>query len=607
MLINGLHEIIFVFFSVSKFDKVETVLIKEFQHKGQLRIKLMFKYNRELIEKIRKLPDSKWSQTMRCWHISYRDDYLKYLKEALYGQCNIDMFERKGVSDKKESGRIDSELNPSANNKGKNFLKAYTDTMLLKRLSPLTQKVYTEFFRQFLDHFSDTDIDEHDYKSIYGYIKERAQTLGYTRRKQMIASVKFYYEQVLNRDRMYFNLGKQIKPVMAHVHIPFYKIIEIIEKIKSPPDRFLLFLAYHLNLTPLEITALKTTEHGNLYRHHHVKNNPTCSDYLKKLISELLKAAQNTEHFFKAGKLPLNGAQIREKVYGLLSHYKLTEIYVYQLKTALEGTDYFEQTRRNYLSAFMNFLRSFDYMHPTLIGDREIKEFLLLCSQKSEAYQNNMISAIRVFYKVVYNRDISGHFLVRPRPGKHLPDIFEKEELVALYRCLENKKHKLLIMLIYSAGLRRSEVQELKIKDINERSNVLFIRSAKGKKDRVTILPVGIKELMNEYIREFKPKVYFFEGDKPGKRYSFSSMNNILKAAAKKAGIYRRVHLHMLRHSFATHSLEHGMDIRYVQELLGHVDLKTTQRYTHITSIALHKLKSPFDYLEIDKNEFKFD
>jgi integrase/recombinase XerD len=84
-------------------------------------------------------------------------------------------------------------------------------------------------------------------------------------------------------------------------------------------------------------------------------------------------------------------------------------------------------------------------------------------------------------------------------------------------------------------------------------------------------------------------------------------MNNILKAAANKAGIHRRVHLHMLRHSFATHSLEHGMDIRYVQELLGHVDLKTTQRYTHITSIALHKLKSPFDYLEIEKNDFKFD
>ena len=191
--------------------------------------------------------------------------------------------------------------------------------------------------------------------------------------------------------------------------------------------------------------------------------------------------------------------------------------------------------------------------------------------------------------------------------GKHLPDIFEKDEIVAIYTCLENKKHRFLIMLIYSAGLRRSEAQNLKIRDVNFKSNILFIRSAKGKKDRVTIIPGGLKELMNEYLKEYNPKVYLFEGDKPGEKYSFSSMNNVLKSAAKKAGIKHRVHLHMLRHSFATHSLENGMDIRYVQELLGHVNLKTTQRYTHMTSIALHRLKSPFEYLQLDKNEYKFD
>jgi site-specific recombinase XerD len=325
------------------------------------------------------------------------------------------------------------------------------------------------------------------------------------------------------------------------------------------------------------------------------------------LIREHSGEGQRSGYYFKSEELPLSGIQIRKRVYGLLSYYKLEEIYVNQLKTVLESTNFAKQTGRNYLSAFIHFLRYFNYRHPTLISNSRIKEFLLLCSQKSEAYQNNMISAIRFYYKAVYRRDISGRFLIRPRTGKHLPDIFEEDELVALYRCLDNIKHRLLIMIIYSAGLRRSEAQDIKIRDINIRSNTLFIRSAKGKKDRITLLPAGLKEMIKEYLRKYKPKVYLFEGDIPGKPYSFSSMGNVLKAAAKIAGINRRVHLHMLRHSFATHSLEHGMDIRYVQELLGHVDLKTTQRYTHVTREALQKLKSPFDYLEIDKNEFNFD
>jgi len=586
---------------------LETVLLKEVLFKGNRRIKLVFKYNRELIEAIKKLPGRKWSNDMRCWHIPYRDDYLEYIKRALHGICNIARHKEEGLCNKNIAGKTGSERNAGIKKNDKKFLKVYTDTMLLKRLSPMTQKVYCGFFKEYLEYFSYSDIDKHNYQIIYGYVKKRAQDLGYARRKQMIAAVKFYYEQVLNRERMYFNIGKQIKPFIAHIHIPFYRIIKILERIKPPSDRLLLFMAYHLNLSPTEISGIKTKNYEWLYKHHQVRNNQLYRDYFKDLIFKYLRTVQNNAYFFMAGKLPLNGMQIRKRVYGLLSNHRIEEIYVFQLKSVLESTDYSKQTGRNYLSAFICFLRYFNYKHPTLIGNKEIKDFLLLSSQKSEAYQNNMISAIRFYYKVVYNRDIPGNFLIRPRPGKHLPNIFEEEELVALYQCLDNIKHRLLIMLIYSAGLRRSEAQDIKVRDINIRSNMLFIRSAKGKKDRITVLPVGLKEIIREYLRVYKPKVFLFEGNNPGKKYSFTSMGNVLKAASRKAGIKRRVHLHMLRHSFATHSLEHGMDIRYVQELLGHSDLKTTQRYTHMTSVALQRLKSPFDYLEIEKKETNFD
>ena len=589
---------------------MKTVYIKKVQHKGQDRISLTFEYDINLIDKVKKLPDCNWSQTMRCWHMPYRDDYREYLSKILpciefKSEQDIQLT-RKSVNKMALPDNKKNELKSGVNNKNKALLKVYTDTMVLKRLSSSTQKVYSEFFKEFSDYYYETNIDKLDYQRIFKYIKKKAENLGYTRRKQMIAAIKFYFEQVLKREKMYFNLGKQIKPVLTIVHIPFYRIIRIFHNIKPPNDRLLLFLSYYLNLTPQEVSTLKTTEYKNLYNHH-IVNNPVCREYYNTLVSEQIKLIRGTEYLYEDGNLPLNATRIRNKVYNLLKHYKLEEIYIYQLKIVLESTDFSDSTKRNYLCAFISFLKSFEFSHPTLIDNKKIKEFLLLCSQKSEAYQNNMINSIRVFYKIAYNREISGQYLVRPRMGKHLPDIFEKDEIVAIYNCLENKKHRFLIMLIYSAGLRRSEAQNLKIRDVNFKSNILFIRSAKGKKDRVTIIPGGLKELMNEYLKEYNPKVYLFEGDKPGEKYSFSSMNNVLKSAAKKAGIKHRVHLHMLRHSFATHSLENGMDIRYVQELLGHVNLKTTQRYTHMTSIALHRLKSPFEYLQLDKNEYKFD
>jgi site-specific recombinase XerD len=251
---------------------------------------------------------------------------------------------------------------------------------------------------------------------------------------------------------------------------------------------------------------------------------------------------------------------------------------------------------------FLHFLQSFHYKHPGTISNEEIKEFLLLTGRKSESYQNGMISALKFCYKMAYNRDIYERYLVRPRVGLHLPDVLDPDEIVAIYHQLENKKHKLLISLIYSAGLRRSEARNLKLTDLNIKAGQVFVREAKGNKDRLTVLSGKLIGLLKDYLAEFKPIKYLFEGDRLGEPYSFTSMGNVLKDAAKSAGIRRRVHLHMLRHSFATHCLEQGTDIRYVQVLLGHFNLKTTERYTHLTTIGMKKLKSPFDYLDINEN-----
>ncbi|MBW6498439.1 MAG: tyrosine-type recombinase/integrase [Bacteroidales bacterium] len=160
-----------------------------------------------------------------------------------------------------------------------------------------------------------------------------------------------------------------------------------------------------------------------------------------------------------------------------------------------------------------------------------------------------------------------------------------------------NIKHRAMLSLIYACGLRRSELLNLKPADVDSKRKLLIIRQAKGRKDRVAGLPESIIEMLREYYKEEKPKVWLFEGQEKGERYSATSLQKVLQNSVSKAGIKKPVSLHWLRHSFATHLLESGTDLRYIQELLGHKSSKTTEIYTHVSTKSLEKIKSPFDDL----------
>lgn len=571
----------------------KSIAIAEVFHSGEKRIKLIFEYNTELIDLIKKIPGSRWSKTMNAWHIPYRCDYKQFIHQYFESDCP----KQKEIKTRPEPAKLIATVPED------NYLKIYDDSMKLKRLSLTTQQVYGQYFGEFVAHYNHQPINDLTFSQLYYYIKTRAQTLGLTRRRQMIAAIKFYYEKILLRPKMFFNLGKQISVVVMPVHISFYTIKNLIVHIKSPHDKLLLFLAYHINLTPKEIAGLKITNEDKKHVGFRVNNNANAIDYLHELWIAHIQNLNPRQYLFELNGNCMDGQKIRKRVYKLLQYYQLEEIYQEQVKGALDENDLSASTRRAYQSMFLYFIKGFGYKHPTEITNEEIKEFLLLTGQKSASYQNNMISSLKFCYKAIYNREINERYLVRPQTGTRLPDVLDREEVVAIYHKLDNLKHKLLITLIYSAGLRRSEAQDLELKDVHFKTGQLFIRDAKGNKDRITVLSGRLKGLMNAYLEQYKPARYLFEGDHKGEKYSFSSMAMVLKGAAKSAGIRRRVHLHMLRHSFATHCLEQGMDIRYVQELLGHFNLKTTERYTHMTTVALQNLKSPFDHLDMGQQD----
>lgn len=260
---------------------------------------------------------------------------------------------------------------------------------------------------------------------------------------------------------------------------------------------------------------------------------------------------------------------------------------------------YSNNTKRAYTHYFKEFLIYFNNRNISKLDSSSINEYIIeLINSKnmSNSQQNIRINSINFYYeKVIETRNISLK-LHRPRKEHKLPKVLSKGEVQRLINSIINIKHKTIVILLYSSGLRRSELISLKVRDIDSERMVIIVKNSKGNKDRITLLSTKVLKLLREYYTKYKPCNYLFEGIKGGK-YSATSIIKIIKKAAIMAGIHKNVTPHMLRHSFATHLLEQGTDIRYIQELLGHKSSKTTEIYTHVSINAIDKIQNPADDL----------
>ena len=275
-------------------------------------------------------------------------------------------------------------------------------------------------------------------------------------------------------------------------------------------------------------------------------------------------------------------------------------IYIEQLEKQLHLQRYRWSTIKSYKSNFKKFLLFFPERNPAEIQKEEIRKYLLcLINQKeiSESMQNSVINAIKAYYEMVLKDEKMYFYDLRPRKSKKLPNVLTEEEVIRLLKSVENLKHKCILMLIYSGGLRISEAVNLQMTDIKRDKNCIFVRDAKGKKDRYTLLSQKALEMLQTYYKQYRPEYWLFEGQDGG-RYSTRSIQSFLKRAVKASKINPLTTAHTLRHSFATHLLEKGVDLRYIQELLGHASPKTTEIYTHITRKGMEKLQSPLDGLD---------
>ena len=268
-----------------------------------------------------------------------------------------------------------------------------------------------------------------------------------------------------------------------------------------------------------------------------------------------------------------------------------------EYEAILKRRRYSENTIKTYISYFKNFIAFFSDKDLKKITPEDINSYILgLIERKniSVSQQNQRINAIKFYYEKVLKREKQYYLIERPRAEKKLPTVLSKEEVNRLISTIDNIKHKCIISIIYSAGLRRSEVLNIKPADVDSDRMLIKISGGKGNKDRYSLLSGKLLEDLRIYYKEYKPEIWLFEGLNGGK-YSAESVAKILKKALLKSGLKKIVTPHTLRHSFATHLLEQGIDLRYIQELLGHTSSKTTEIYTHVSNKQLGKIISPLD------------
>ncbi len=280
------------------------------------------------------------------------------------------------------------------------------------------------------------------------------------------------------------------------------------------------------------------------------------------------------------------------------------------IRRELRLRNYSHKTIKAYTSCLRSFVAYFRPRHPRDLHETDISNYLLyLLSEKGQASGtvNQVFNALRLLYVDLYKKPFVIGTLPRPQKGRKLPDVLNDSEIQKLFQSVDNLKHRTMLMLAYASGLRVGELVRLKIEDIDGERGLIHIRNAKGMRDRFTVFPASLRGQLLSYWKEYNLGMtgWLFPGHTSNRHLGERSIQAVLERSLKSSGIAKPASMHTLRHSFATHLLEHGTDLRYIQELLGHQSVKTTEVYTHVSKRVLGKIISPLDVLA-GKNEHNF-
>lgn len=540
-------------------------------HKGVTRIKLDFPYNQQIASDLRKICDAHWSKTKGAWHIPYTKEAFEQLKLLF---PNVEYPETKTeIAKSVELPKNLSQITP----------EIPTTTVQQWDKSEITIDVIG---RKIVLKMPKVDVDVHFVQSLkyskWDKVQYRWIIPNYSVNLELL---KGYFKERITKLTTHDQFEIETKSGIVH-KIQKNEILII----KTATGRLKLLFDFNREITKIIKQMPFNTWDAN--------NKWWTIPYSEQLLQQIKDVADGYQMIVTIKEDEKFGAKVaRISAFDIPNYRKCPD----EMHQKLIELRYSEHTRRTYTATFEEFINYYHRHDISAIDELMIVTFIryLVTERKvSIAYQNQSINAIKFYYEKVLGGARKVYYIDRPRSEKTLPIVLSTTEVASIIKQVDNLKHKTLLMLAYSSGMRIGEIINLKITDIDSQRKQIKIEQGKGKKDRYTVLSERVLPLLRDYYKEYKPKHYLFEGPKE-KQYSTTSIHVILQTAVIKAGIKKRVTMHTLRHSFATHLLEQGTDLRYIQSLLGHENTKTTQIYTHVTTKGFDQIKSPLDNLEL--------
>jgi integrase/recombinase XerD len=539
-------------------------------HRGEDRLKLEFPYNTFVAGQIKQLPHAAWSQTHKAWHIPFTE-------EAIGGLLKI--FPETEINCSTESKPVIENLPPATSPAASSIVSTQStfDDRKRIKIEVIGRKIILKLPK------NDADI-------------KFINSLKYSRwDSRMFCWEIPNYPGNLDMLKDYF--ASRIDELKVHekfdvsTHNETYTIgnNELLI-IKTRAGRLKLIFGYQ-NALRLQIKKYP-------YCSWDAKNKwwtiPFSDLYLNEIQTLALETGIKVTYEEEAAG---SSGVKRITAYDIPNYRQCPLEMILQMKEKR----YSERTIKVYTGMFTEFINYYHKFDIDTINEAQIISFLryLVMERKvSTSYQNQAINAVKFYYEKVLKGQRKFYFVDRPNREITLPVVFNEEEVIRLLSSVSNIKHKCMLMLAYSAGLRLGEIVRLKLSDIDRERMQIRVEEGKGRKDRYTKLSARFLVTYDKYLEEYKPVEYVFNGAKGG-LYSESSVQTMMSTTLKKAGITKDASIKTLRHTFATHSLECGVDLRYIQSMMGHASSKTTEIYTHITTKGFDQIKSPMDNLDI--------
>ena len=567
---------------------MSNINIERIYHRNAWRIALRFDYHFATIQQVKKLENIRWSNSKRCWYLPFEPSSVEALKTT-FSNLKIPeslLFRTKLSS--KSFEKADIVHSPLAAVPGGDTQKANIEptqkgsipkSIVLRGGLFVIQIPYDKKEVQFLKSL---------HRGYWNSKEKRWCATGNFNNLFALQDRYRYWEKPTYERFEQLLSGPEIQqPVKAIDLKPF-----------SPDNQWLVAAFVPTTEAVKAIKRISNRRYSKSRQCWLVPNVDTIIDQVKDQFGDL------GYRIYEDGTLRYSPAQAKQN-WNNRQKYLVKGVEA-ELKTLLTrysdlliGMQYSWQTIKNYSRCFQRFAETIGVSKIDQLQPTDIQSYFNDLAKQNIAYAtlNQHINAVKFYYEKVLKQPRRVYKVQRPRKANKLPEVLSKGEIKRIFQGIKNVKHQLIVFLTYSAGLRLGEVIHLKLADIDYDRMLIHIKAGKGKKDRVLPLSNAILTLMQQYTKEYQPKEWLFEGQYKGEPYSKTSVQAIFRRAKTKAGIRKDVSFHTLRHSYATHLLEAGTDVRLIQELLGHADIQTTLRYTHVSQNLIRQIKSPFDTL----------